>query len=75
MRQTPLDQLFFLVARIVVHLLLLVCRIVYSNLKLDARLISPRRQYTSAAAPGAGLTGPALIGQVYQLTGMLPCPL
>jgi hypothetical protein len=44
LRQTPLDQLFFLVARIVVHLFLLVCRLVYSNLKLDARLISPRRQ-------------------------------
>ena len=44
MRQTPLDQLFFLVVRIVVHLFLLVCRLVYSNIKLDARLILPRRQ-------------------------------
>ena len=43
-RQTPLVQQLFLVRRIVVHLFLLVCRLVYSNLKLDARLISPRRQ-------------------------------
>ena len=39
-RQTPLDQLFFLVT----HLSFLVCRLVFYNLKLDARLISPRRQ-------------------------------
>ena len=44
MRQTPLDQLFFLVTRIVDHLSFLVCRLVFYNLKLDARLISPRRQ-------------------------------
>ena len=44
MRQTPLDQLFFLVTRIVDHLCFLVCRLVLYNLKLDARLISPRRQ-------------------------------
>ena len=44
MRQTPLDQLFFLEARIVDYLGFLVCRLVYSNLKLDARLISPRWQ-------------------------------
>ena len=43
-RQTPLDQLFFLEARIVDYLSFLVCRLVYSNLKLDARLISPRWQ-------------------------------
>ena len=43
-RQTPLDQLFFLVARIVDHLSFLVCRLVFYNLKLDVRLISPRRQ-------------------------------
>ena len=44
LRQTPLDQLFFLVPRIVVRLFLLVCRLVFYNLKLDARLISPRWQ-------------------------------
>ena len=43
-RQTPLDQLFFLEARIVDHLSFLVCRLVFCNLKLDARLISPRWQ-------------------------------
>ena len=44
MRQTPLDQLFFLVTRIVDHLSFLVCRLVFYNLKLDVRLISPCRQ-------------------------------
>ena len=43
-RQTPLDQLFFLETRIVDHLSFLVCRLVFYNLKLDARLISPRWQ-------------------------------
>ena len=43
-RQTPLVQLFFLVPRIVDHLFFLVCRLVFCNLKLDARLISPRKQ-------------------------------
>ena len=44
MRQPPLDQLFFLVTRIVDHLSFLACRLVFYNLKLDARLISPRWQ-------------------------------
>ena len=43
-RQTPLVQLFFLACRIVDHLFFLVRRLVFCNLKLVARLISPRRQ-------------------------------
>ena len=82
-RQTPLVQLFFLVARIAVHLFFLVCRLVFCNLKLDARLISPPGSDARAAAPGVrgspkpgtGLTVPEVPGQVYQLTGKLPCPL
>ena len=43
-RQTPLVQLFSLVTRIVDHLFFLVCRLVFCNLKLVARLISLRWQ-------------------------------